>query len=55
MKKELVSFNEVERDLSSLLELDDEALETVVGGYAAGDGEGCIVNYSPEPGCNTLC
>ena len=35
MKKELVSFNEVVRDISSLTELSDEGLETVAGGKAA--------------------
>ncbi|MFY0581975.1 hypothetical protein ACN28S_53755 [Cystobacter fuscus] len=34
MKKELVSVNEVVRDISSLPDLSDETLETVVGGWS---------------------
>ncbi len=53
MKKELVSFNDVVSDIPSLVELDDETLETVVGGYSSGDGTG--EEPGEGPGCNTLC
>ncbi|EPX60789.1 hypothetical protein D187_001438 [Cystobacter fuscus DSM 2262] len=52
MKKELVSFNDVVSDIPSLVELDDETLETVVGGYSSDDGSG---EPSEGPSCNTLC
>lgn len=54
-KKELVSFNEVVRDIASLVELDDEALDVVVGGHASGIELASATDAAEEPGCNTLC
>jgi hypothetical protein len=59
-KKEIVSFNPVVRDVSSLVELDDKELEQTVGGANASNGliVGCIANdYDPNSAdsCNTLC
>ncbi len=60
MKKELVSFNAVVRDIPSLVELDDAALEHVIGGMVIGLEK----DRSPDTGdgptrrsesCNTLC
>jgi hypothetical protein len=60
MKKELVSFNEVVRDIPSLVELDDAMLDQVVGGAVAGTNAGYPTYSELEdkeyvPGCNTLC
>ncbi len=54
-KKELVSFNEVVRDIASLVELDDEALDVVVGGHGSGIELASAPGAAEEPGCNTLC
>jgi hypothetical protein len=54
-KEELKSFNAVVRDISSLVELSDEALEGVVGGLAVpihncpSDIRAC------EPDCGSNC
>jgi hypothetical protein len=55
MKKELVSFNEVVRDIPSLVELNDEALDAVVGGYAADIEMGCPTDNACEPNCRSDC
>ncbi|HEX8699848.1 MAG TPA: hypothetical protein VF815_13475 [Myxococcaceae bacterium] len=56
-KKELVSFNEVVRDIPSLVELDDATLDQVTGGVGAGLGElnPSAAAEETTPGCNTLC
>jgi hypothetical protein len=50
MKKELVSFNEVVRDIPSLEELSDETLETVVGGKYDVPST-CATDNACEPNC----
>jgi hypothetical protein len=55
--EELKSFNAVVRDISSLVELSDEALEQVVGGLAA-LVDGCSSNVracEPDCRCNSAC
>lgn len=54
MKKELVSFNAVVRDISSLPELSDETLETVVGGLIA-PVQDCSTDRACEPDCRANC
>lgn len=49
-KKELTSFNQVVRDIASLPELSDEALETVVGGKVS-QSETCNTDRACEPDC----
>ncbi|ATB44027.1 hypothetical protein CYFUS_009508 [Cystobacter fuscus] len=56
MKKELVSFNAVVRDISSLPELSDETLETVVGGAVISPNTPslpgtCATDNACEPNC----
>lgn len=50
-KEELKSFNAVVRDISSLEELSDEALEQIVGGLAIGVSD-CPTDRACEPDCN---
>ncbi|WP_224367863.1 hypothetical protein [Hyalangium versicolor] len=54
MKKEIESFNPVVCNVSTLVELDDEQLDAVVGGYAR-DVEECPTNNACEPNCHGLC
>ena len=54
MKKELVSFNPVVKDIESLVELDDRELEQALGGYAVDDST-CATNDACEPNCRTNC
>ncbi|WP_146210201.1 hypothetical protein [Vitiosangium sp. GDMCC 1.1324] len=54
-KKEIVSFNPVVRDISSLVELEDEALDQVLGGRAIGDVSGCPTDNACEPNCRANC
>jgi len=57
-KQELVSFNEVVRDVPLLVELDDAALSQVIGGAHTGNDEANSSAGGADengPGCNTLC
>jgi|GEM_PF-4443067 len=54
-KKELVSFNEVVRDISSLVELNDEELDQVMGGFANSIEQGCPSDNACEPNCRSNC
>lgn len=56
-KQELVSFNTVVRDVSTLAELDDAQLDQVVGGYASDELSICSTDAACEPNCrcNSAC
>lgn len=52
-EREIVSFNEVESDITTMLELTDDQLVAVVGGYldskTCGDLTSCTINGDDCP------